>query len=91
NAAGELTIALDEPNPFLQEALEGGRAELAGALRHWFPDIARVQVRAGGPDGAAAPRRLTDEMLRKERIAALWKRDPVLGAAIDALDLDVLD
>jgi hypothetical protein len=30
-------------------------------------------------------------MIRAERIAALKKRDPVLGAAIDALDLDVAD
>ena len=37
------------------------------------------------------PKRLTDDMVRAERIAALRKRDPVLSAAIDALDLDVVD
>ena len=37
------------------------------------------------------PKRLTDEMVRAERIAALKKRDPVLSAAIDALDLEVAD
>jgi hypothetical protein len=30
-------------------------------------------------------------MLRSERLTALRKRDPILGAAIDALDLDVVD
>jgi hypothetical protein len=34
---------------------------------------------------------LTDEMIRAERIAALKKRDPILSAAIDALDLEVAD
>ena len=36
-------------------------------------------------------KRLTDDMLRQERLASLRKRDPLLGAAIDALDLDVVD
>jgi hypothetical protein len=39
----------------------------------------------------APPARLTDEMARSERLLALRKRDPVLGAAIDALDLDLAD
>jgi hypothetical protein len=30
-------------------------------------------------------------MVRSERLAALRKHDPTLGAAIDALDLDVVD
>jgi hypothetical protein len=30
-------------------------------------------------------------MVRADRIASLKKRDPVLRAAIDALDLDVVD
>ena len=37
------------------------------------------------------PPRLTDEMVRSERIAALRRKDPVLDAAIDALDLDLAD
>jgi hypothetical protein len=36
-------------------------------------------------------KRMTDQDVRNERLAALRKRDPVLGAAIDALDLDVAD
>ena len=39
----------------------------------------------------APPKRLTDEMVRDQRIATLKKRDPVLGAAIDALDLELAD
>jgi hypothetical protein len=30
-------------------------------------------------------------MVRNDRLAALRKRDPTLGAAIDALDLDVIE
>jgi len=46
------------------------------------------------PEGASvtgAPRRVTEEEIRAQRIASLRKRDPVLGAAIDALDLELLD
>ena len=38
-----------------------------------------------------APARLSDEQLRSERTKMLRAKDPVLGAAIDALDLELLD
>jgi len=38
-----------------------------------------------------APQRLTDEQTRAERVNVLRARDPVLGAAIDALDLELLE
>lgn len=37
------------------------------------------------------PTRLTDEEMRAERASTLRSKDPVLGAAIDALDLELLD
>lgn len=38
-----------------------------------------------------APSRLTDEAVRAERLASLRAKDPVLDAAIDVLDLELLD
>ncbi|HEY8167023.1 MAG TPA: DNA polymerase III subunit gamma/tau [Gemmatimonadaceae bacterium] len=38
-----------------------------------------------------APERLTDEAVRAERLASLRAKDPVLDAAIDVLDLELLD
>jgi len=35
--------------------------------------------------------RLTDEAVRAERLAAMRAKDPVLAAAIDELDLELLD
>ena len=90
NARGDVTIALDEANPIYEQALESVKPELVSALRRWFPGVQRLVVRA--PQGASAPpARLTDEMVRSERIAVLRKKDPVLDAAIDALDLDLAD
>ena len=89
-ARGEVTIALDESNPIYEQALESVKLELASLLGQWFGGVQRVAVRAA-TGAAAPPARLTDEMVRGERLTALRRRDPVLGAAIDALDLDLAD
>jgi DNA polymerase-3 subunit gamma/tau len=90
NARGELTIALEEANPIYEQALEATKVEIATTLRQWFGGVQRVVVRAAA-GGTPLPTRLTDEMARTERVSALRRRDPVLGAAIDALDLDLAD
>ena len=59
-------------------------------MRQWFGGVQRVGVRAVEASSAPPPR-LTDEMVRTARLSALRRRDPVLGAAIDALDLDLAD
>jgi len=91
-AAGVVTIELDEPIDIYAHAVTSSRAEIAAALREWFAGVERVELRRDeGAPPPPPPKRLTDEMVRAERIAALKKRDPVLGAAIDALDLEVAD
>jgi DNA polymerase-3 subunit gamma/tau len=91
NGGGDLMIELDEPNEFLAQAIDGARGEILGLLRQWFPDARAIRLRQN-PEHAAAPRaRVTDEMVRTDRLNSLKKRDPILGAAIDALDLDVVD
>jgi DNA polymerase III subunit gamma/tau len=90
-AAGVVTIELDESNDIFAHAVTTARAEIATALKTWFAGVERVELRRDDKAPAQPPKRLTDEMVRAERIAALRKRDPVLGAAIDALDLDVAD
>ena len=89
-ARGDVTIALDESNPIYEQALETVKAELASQLRQWFGGVQRVSIRAAAA-ASVPPARLTDEMVRGERLTALRRRDPVLGAAIDALDLDLAD
>jgi len=90
-ASGVLTIELDESNDIFAHAIATGRPEILVILREWFAGVERIEVRRGEDADAAPPKRLTDEMLRAERIASLKRRDPVLRAAIDALDLDVVD
>ena len=88
---GDLTIELDEANDFFAQAIEAARGEILGLLRQWFPDARAIRLRQNPEHAAAAPARVTDEMVRTDRLNSLRRRDPTLGAAIDALDLDVVD
>ncbi|HEX7980122.1 MAG TPA: DNA polymerase III subunit gamma/tau [Gemmatimonadaceae bacterium] len=90
NARGDVTIALDEANPIYEQAIESTKTDVANTLRNWFPGVQRILVRSPASP-SAPPARLTDAMVRAERIASLRKQDPVLDAAIDALDLDLAD
>ncbi|HEX6059151.1 MAG TPA: DNA polymerase III subunit gamma/tau, partial [Gemmatimonadaceae bacterium] len=89
---GIVALQLEEPNEIWEQALEAGREDVVAALRELFGGIERVTVR--GAEGAApvAPaKRMTAESIREERVAAMRKKDPVLGAAIDELDLELMD
>jgi DNA polymerase III subunit gamma/tau len=90
-ADGVLAIELDEPNDIYAHAINTARSDIVAALAEWFDGITRAELRRHDSASAAPPKRLTDEMVRAERIASLKRRDPVLSAAIDALDLDVAD
>jgi DNA polymerase III subunit gamma/tau len=89
-AKGDVTIALDEANPIYEQALDKEKGELGQLLREFFPAVQRVAIRAAAAP-AAPPTRLTDEMVRAERLTAMRRKDPVLDRAIDALDLDLAD
>jgi hypothetical protein len=91
-SSGDMTIELDEPNEIYERAFDAQRGDVAAMLRGMFPGVGRVDLRRVEPRAPVAPpKRLTDEMVRSERLAALKKRDPTLGAAIDELDLEVID
>jgi DNA polymerase III subunit gamma/tau len=90
SASGALTVRAEDVAS--ADALETGKADMLAVVRAIFPAIERIVI--ARPEGAApsgAPRRVTEEEIREQRIASLRKRDPVLGAAIDALDLELLD
>jgi hypothetical protein len=91
-AQGELTLQFDEADAPFRETVEARRADVLAVLRDWFAGVTRVHLlRDDGAPASQPPKRLTDEMVRSERLSALRKSDPLLGAAIEALDLDVVD
>src|SRR5688500_2395693 len=89
SAAGLLTIrAEDAPSA---DALELAKNDLLAIVKTVFPAVDRLAITRPEGGAAAAPRRVTEEEIKTQRMASLRKRDPVLGAAIDALDLELLD
>jgi DNA polymerase-3 subunit gamma/tau len=92
SASGVVTIQLDGAHEGQVEVVERAAEDVLAALRRDFSGVARLVVRR--PEGAAAPgqaRRLSEEELRADKLAKLRKRDPLLGRAIDVLDLELLD
>jgi hypothetical protein len=89
---GTITLRLTERNDFLVRALEAGRGEVLAALRARWPVVHRVEIAASeAGEASGPPRRLTVEGVRADQVASLRKRDAVLGAAIDALDLELIE
>ena len=91
SAQGVVTIQLDEPDEIQSQALESGNAEILAAVRAFFDGAERIVARVVEGTRASPPKRITDESMRTDRVTSLRKRDPVLGAAVDALDLELLD
>jgi DNA polymerase-3 subunit gamma/tau len=91
SARGEVTLQ-PEDDSFVP-TLETGAGDIAAAIAARFDGVTRVAVRAGenGSGVAGAPRRMSADAVKGERLAMLRRRDPVLDAAVDALDLELLD
>ena len=90
SSSGVLTLQVDAP-----AALDGIVATMTdtlGLLRNRIVGLQRIVVRGAtsGAEEPAAPR-MTVESVKSDTLALLRKRDPVLAAAIDALDLELTD
>jgi DNA polymerase-3 subunit gamma/tau len=88
-AGGIVTIGVT--SDALADALQSGSDSILAALRGIFDGVEKVSVKAMVDGPAAARPRLTAENVLADRVATLRKRDPMLNAAIDALDLRLIE
>ena len=88
---GDLMIKLDEPNDFHAKAIEQDAAAVLGNLREWFDGIERLVLHRDAPRADEKPKRVTDEMVKAERLTGLRRKDRVLDAAIEVLDLEIAE
>ena len=89
NANGALVLQVEAPA--VQEGLAAKTTEILATMNGWLAGLQKLTVRLAGDSVSAGPApRMTVESVRSETLAALRKRDAVLNAAIDALDLDLL-
>ena len=87
--SGVLVLQVDAPS--VQEGLSAKSTETVALMSGWLSGLQKIQVRLAGDAVAAPAPRMTVQMVRSDTIASLRKRDPVLNAAIDILDLDLVD
>jgi hypothetical protein len=87
------TVGVRALDPVHAEGLERQRESLALLIGRYVTEPVRIKL-AGAGSGerpAARPGRLTEQGVRADRLEALRARDPGLDAAVDALDLELLE
>jgi DNA polymerase-3 subunit gamma/tau len=90
--SGEITLQLSPDGSIYEQPLVAGAAIVLGAIRASFPSAAKLTVRVATTGTVdAAPKRITAESVKAERLASIRKKDPALDAAVDSLDLELLD
>ena len=68
------------------------RDTIAQSLGRFVSEAPRVKVVAGGSSAATPPPgRLTEQGATAERLKSLRAKDATLSAAVDALDLELLE
>jgi DNA polymerase-3 subunit gamma/tau len=86
-AAGTVTLLVDADAQ--AELIVQQEAAILAALRKRFDPVTRLSVQAAVAD--ATPRRLNERAVKADRMAMLRKQSPLLDAAVEALDLELLD
>jgi DNA polymerase-3 subunit gamma/tau len=88
-------VMLRPANAGHAEGLERQRDLLAQVIGRYVTEPVRVKLTGAGSGerGAAGerPMRLTEERANAERLKGLRAKDPTLNAAVDALDLELLE
>src|SRR3989449_6491596 len=82
------TVTLRPGHAVHAEGLEGQRETIARRLGTYISEAPRVTIAAGGGRGSE---RITPEGASAERLKSLRAKDPTLSAAVDALDLELLE
>ena len=88
-------ISLRPGNAGHAEGLDRQRETIAQSLGRYVAEAPRVKIAA--PDTGTAlspserPERMTEERATAERLKTLRAKDPTLSAAVDALDLELLE
>jgi DNA polymerase-3 subunit gamma/tau len=94
SAQGTITVQLEQPNEIFEKAIESGASDVLAAVTSTFDGATKLLVRRVEQPAIAptdVPKRLTEDQARRERAQMLRKKDPALDAAIEELDLELLE
>ncbi|MBL0171407.1 MAG: DNA polymerase III subunit gamma/tau [Gemmatimonadaceae bacterium] len=96
-AEGSLVLGYAPTDDTWARAAESARGDVLAAVQGCFEGVTNFTLRAQHPSANATPpdtkssRRITAHDVKKERMESLTARDPVLDAAVRALDLELRD
>jgi 1,6-anhydro-N-acetylmuramate kinase len=86
------TVSIRPGHAAHAEGLERQRETIAQSLGRFVSEAPRVKVVAGGAGAPTLPpERLTEQGASAERLKSIRAKDPTLSAAVDALDLELLE
>ncbi len=87
------TLVVRALEPVHTEGLERQRDALAHLVGRYLTEAVRItfEAPAGAAPSRSRPTRLTQDGARAERLKTLRAQDPGLNAAVDALDLELLE
>ncbi|MGH7615231.1 MAG: DNA polymerase III subunit gamma/tau [Gemmatimonadales bacterium] len=90
------TVTLASPGGAHVEGLEHKRDAIAKLVAEYVSGPVKLLIAAGKPAApqqvsGSRPARLTEETANAERLKMLRAKDPSLGGAVDALDLELLE
>jgi DNA polymerase III subunit gamma/tau len=95
DVSGLLTLTHDPGDDTFSTAVDNGRDAVLAALAELVGPVRALRLESEGPGFEAAPasrgKRITAQDVKSETIERLAQRDPLLAAAVDALDLELLD
>jgi hypothetical protein len=86
-AAGVVTLTVDDAAQ--AASISEQEANILAAVRKRFENVARLNVHSAA--GETAPKRLNETSVKADRMQMLRKQSTLLDAAVDALDLELLD
>jgi DNA polymerase-3 subunit gamma/tau len=91
--AGEIALELESAGEIYKEPLAANAAEVLSVIETLVAGATRVSVRLAEQPADQSPsgRRFTEESVRRERLSMLRKKDPTLDAAVDTLDLELIE
>ncbi len=93
-ANGLLTLLHDPGDDTFSTAVENGRDDVLATISRLIGPVRAIRLESEGVhDAAARPagKRLTAQDVKTETLDRLAQKDPVLAAAVRALDLELLD
>lgn len=95
DASGMLTLTHDPGDDTFSTAVDSGRDAVLVAIADLVGPVRALRLESEGPGFEAAPaargKRITAQDVKSETIERLAQRDPLLAAAVEALDLELLD